>query len=41
MTPSDSNPHPELQDTMPGLYMRMGDTAEVVAKFESVHERRI
>jgi acetyl-CoA acetyltransferase family protein len=32
MTPPDSNPHPELKDTMPGLYMRMGDTAEVVAK---------
>jgi acetyl-CoA acyltransferase len=31
-TPADSNPHAELKDTMPGLYMRMGDTAEVVAK---------
>jgi acetyl-CoA acyltransferase len=31
-TPADSNPHPQLKDTMPGLYMRMGDTAEVVAK---------
>jgi acetyl-CoA acetyltransferase family protein len=28
----DSNPHPVLQERMPGIYMVMGDTAEVVAK---------
>lgn len=28
----DSDPHPTLKDTMPGIYMVMGDTAEVVAK---------
>lgn len=32
MTPVAGNPHPELQKRLPGLYMRMGDTAEVVAK---------
>jgi len=32
MTPTAANPHPEMQHRMPGLYMRMGDTAEVVAK---------
>jgi acetyl-CoA acyltransferase len=32
MTPAAGNPHPELQKRMPGLYMVMGDTAEVVAK---------
>ena len=31
-TPRDSNPHPVLQNSMPGLYMQMGETAEVVAK---------
>ncbi len=31
-TPRDSNPHPVLQHSMPGLYMQMGETAEVVAK---------
>lgn len=31
-TPRDSNPHPVLQNQMPGLYMQMGETAEVVAK---------
>jgi acetyl-CoA acyltransferase len=30
--PRDSSPNPELQEKMPGLYMVMGDTAEVVAK---------
>jgi acetyl-CoA acyltransferase len=28
----DSSPNPRLQATMPGIYMVMGDTAEVVAK---------
>ncbi|HEV2990623.1 MAG TPA: thiolase family protein [Candidatus Angelobacter sp.] len=28
----DSSPNPTLQEKMPGLYMVMGDTAEVVAK---------
>jgi acetyl-CoA acyltransferase len=28
----DSSPNPKLQATMPGIYMVMGDTAEVVAK---------
>lgn len=32
MTPVTASPHPELQKRLPGLYMRMGDTAEVVAK---------
>ena len=31
-TPAAGNPHPELQKRLPGLYMVMGDTAEVVAK---------
>jgi acetyl-CoA acyltransferase len=31
-TPRDSNPHPALQNSVPGLYMQMGETAEVVAK---------
>jgi acetyl-CoA acyltransferase len=30
--PRDSNPNPALLEKMPGLYMVMGDTAEVVAK---------
>ncbi|HVR21977.1 MAG TPA: thiolase family protein [Candidatus Polarisedimenticolia bacterium] len=32
MTPAAGNPHPELQRRLPGLYMGMGDTAEIVAK---------
>jgi acetyl-CoA acyltransferase len=32
MTPRDFNPHPQLLERMPGLYMVMGNTAEVVAK---------
>ena len=32
MTPRDADPHPTLKETKPGLYMVMGDTAEVVAK---------
>jgi acetyl-CoA acyltransferase len=32
MTPAAGNPHPELQKQLPGLYMSMGDTAEIVAK---------
>jgi len=32
MITRDSDPHPQLKERMPGLYMVMGDTAEVVAK---------
>ncbi|HEX3683877.1 MAG TPA: thiolase family protein [Bryobacteraceae bacterium] len=32
LTPADVNPHLALMKKAPGLYMRMGDTAEVVAK---------
>jgi acetyl-CoA acyltransferase len=32
MAVRDSSPNPRLQATMPGVYMVMGDTAEVVAK---------
>ena len=32
LIPRDSNPHPQMLERMPGLYMVMGDTAEVVAK---------
>jgi len=32
MTPRDYNPNPQLLERMPGLYMVMGETAEVVAK---------
>jgi acetyl-CoA acyltransferase len=32
MIPRDYNPHPALLEKMPGLYMVMGSTAEVVAK---------
>ena len=32
MTPAAPNPHPKLQRRLPGIYMVMGDTAEVVAK---------
>jgi acetyl-CoA acyltransferase len=32
MTPAAGNPHPELQKRLPGLYLGMGDTAEIVAK---------
>jgi len=32
MTPRDYNPNLQLLERMPGLYMVMGDTAEVVAK---------
>lgn len=32
MTPREFNPHPQLRERMPGLYMVMGETAEVVAK---------
>jgi acetyl-CoA acyltransferase len=36
MTPVAGNPHPQLQRRLPGLYMVMGDTAEVVAKRHKV-----
>src|SRR5580692_12297366 len=32
MTPAAGNPHPELQKILPGLYMGIGYTAEIVAK---------
>ncbi len=32
MTPRAADPHPRMLEQMPGLYMVMGDTAEVVAK---------
>lgn len=32
LTPRDFDPHKEIEAKIPGLYMRMGDTAEVVAK---------
>jgi acetyl-CoA acyltransferase len=32
LTPLDNDPHPVLMRNAPGLYMVMGDTAEVVAK---------
>src|SRR5690349_7232491 len=32
LTPRDNNPNPALQEKLPGIYMVMGVTAEVVAK---------
>jgi acetyl-CoA acyltransferase len=32
MMTRDNNPHPVLKERVPGIYMVMGDTAEVVAK---------
>ena len=32
LTPRSSDPHPWIQEHIPGIYMVMGDTAEVVAK---------
>jgi acetyl-CoA acyltransferase len=32
LTPRDNSPNPQLAERMPGIYMVMGDTAEVVAK---------
>ena len=32
LTPRDSDPNPVLQERLPGIYMVMGNTAEVVAK---------
>jgi len=32
LTPRDCDPHPVLQQEVPGLYMVMGNTAEVVAR---------
>jgi acetyl-CoA acyltransferase len=32
LTPRDNQPNPVLQERLPGIYMVMGDTAEVVAK---------
>ena len=32
LTPRDNHPHPALQERLPGIYMVMGVTAEVVAK---------
>jgi acetyl-CoA acyltransferase len=35
----DNNPHPVLAEKMPGIYMVMGDTAEVVAKRYKISRR--
>jgi acetyl-CoA acyltransferase len=32
LTPRDNQPNPVLQERLPGIYMAMGDTAEIVAK---------
>ncbi|HYL11214.1 MAG TPA: thiolase family protein [Candidatus Acidoferrales bacterium] len=37
--PRDGNPNPTLLEKMPGLYMVMGDTAEVVAKRYKISRR--
>lgn len=39
LTPRDDNPNPELVERLPGLYMVMGVTAEVVAKRYNVGRR--
>jgi acetyl-CoA acyltransferase len=39
LTPRDHNPNPELLERLPGLYMVMGVTAEVVAKRYNVGRR--
>jgi len=39
LTPRDYHPHPELLESLPGLYMVMGVTAEVVAKRYNVSRR--
>ncbi|MBV9268870.1 MAG: acetyl-CoA C-acyltransferase [Acidobacteriaceae bacterium] len=36
LTPRDFCPHPVLKDEVPGLYMVMGETAEIVAKRYSI-----
>jgi acetyl-CoA acetyltransferase family protein len=36
LTPRDNEPNPVLKERLPGIYMVMGDTAEVVAKRYSV-----
>jgi acetyl-CoA acyltransferase len=36
MMKREGDPHPKLKESMPGIYMVMGDTAEVVAKRYSV-----
>jgi acetyl-CoA acyltransferase len=39
LTPRDNDRNPQLLERMPGLYMGMGDTAEVVAKRYNVSRR--
>src|SRR5215510_16598630 len=39
LTPRDNDPNPEMLKRMPGLYMVMGDTAEVVAKRYQISRR--
>lgn len=39
MVKPDTDPHPELQQRLPGIYMVMGDTAEVVAKRYKISRR--
>jgi acetyl-CoA acyltransferase len=39
MLTRDNNPHPALQEKLPGIYMVMGNTAEVVAKRYNIGRR--
>src|SRR5262249_10230227 len=39
LTRRDFDPHPVLQEKMPGIYMVMGNTAEVVAKRYNISRR--
>jgi acetyl-CoA acyltransferase len=39
MLTRDNNPHPVLQEKMPGIYMVMGNTAEVVAQRYKIDRR--
>ena len=39
MTPRNDDPNPRLLDKMPGVYMSMGETAEVVAKRYKISRR--
>ena len=39
LTPRSSDPHPWVQEHLPGIYMVMGDTAEVVAKRYKISRR--
>jgi acetyl-CoA acyltransferase len=39
MLTRDNNPHPVLLEKMPGIYMIMGDTAEIVAKHYKINRQ--